>query len=140
MSTRTKRQWRLAARPDGTIRPEDFEWEEEPVGSGLPGVVNLPCLVGPLEPGTIAPGLTDYSLVCAKVNELPYWDDTTGFPFVPYGVIQVNDAEIAGDPSYSTYIHMRVPGVYSLMRAHWQAACISSSWKHQRWRCPASLL
>ena len=33
MSTRINRQWRLAARPEGTIRPEDFEWREEPVVS-----------------------------------------------------------------------------------------------------------
>jgi NADPH-dependent curcumin reductase CurA len=33
MSTRTNRQWLLAARPEGAIRSEDFEWREGPVVS-----------------------------------------------------------------------------------------------------------
>ncbi len=52
----------------------------------------------------------DISFVCANVNELPHWEDSTGFPFTPYGAIQVNDAGLAGDRFYTPYVHMRVHG------------------------------
>ena len=39
MSERINRQWRLAQRPEGLIKPTDFDWVEEPVRGLEPGEV-----------------------------------------------------------------------------------------------------
>ena len=33
----------------------------------------------------------DIEVTCILVNDFRYWDDTTGVPYSPYGIISVND-------------------------------------------------
>jgi hypothetical protein len=50
----------------------------------------------------------DLSIVCSNTTEYRYWLDTTGMPYTPYGVIQVRNAEAAGNAIGTVLIHMRV--------------------------------
>jgi hypothetical protein len=50
----------------------------------------------------------DLSIVCSTVNEFDYWEDTSGLPYSPYGLYEVEDAEIAGSRSGTELIHMRI--------------------------------
>lgn len=50
----------------------------------------------------------DLSIVCSAVNEFGYWDDTSGLPYTPYGLYEIDTAEEAGSRSGTELIHMRL--------------------------------
>lgn len=50
MSDRINRQWRLAARPEGPIGPDNFEWKEEPAGSPGDGHILIRTVYLSLDP------------------------------------------------------------------------------------------
>ncbi|UCG53438.1 MAG: T9SS type A sorting domain-containing protein [Candidatus Latescibacterota bacterium] len=50
----------------------------------------------------------DLSIVCGNTNEYLYWTDLDGMPYTPYGSIQINDAEVGGNPVGAILLHMRL--------------------------------
>jgi hypothetical protein len=50
----------------------------------------------------------DIEVTCILVNDFRYWDDTTGVPYSPYGIISVNDGVSGGDPAQTELIHLRL--------------------------------
>ena len=52
----------------------------------------------------------DLEIDIGDVIEWPFWWDTPGLPYEPYGVIRVVDGEQGGDASNVALIHMRFNG------------------------------
>lgn len=50
----------------------------------------------------------DLSVVCSAVNQFGYWDDTSGLPYTPYGLYEIDTAEEGGSRSGTELIHMRL--------------------------------
>jgi hypothetical protein len=44
----------------------------------------------------------------ADINSWDYWNDSSGLPYEPYGVIRIVEGEMEGNPTNHALIHMRM--------------------------------